>query len=453
MLKAVLTLTLRPERSRTSKIFLASVSSKVLLLLCCLILWTCPSFAQSPTSQPDRWREDLQLLAQELPRRHANLFFSLPATEFQDAVAELDAAIPALPDHVIITRLVQLVARVGDAHTSVNWASTAGFRRYPLLLEVFPDQNGRESLYVTAVTPDTQSSNRGPLGYTRALGARLVRIGDTEIEPAALAVASLLSAENMQWIKARIANFITTPEFLHALGLLNEMEQGRFTFENAAGQQFELVFKPVARNVAINWLTTPYLTRAPMPLRRSQPSSRFYWYSFLETERTVYFQYNRCQEMPTQPIASFTQELLGFIDTHAVDRLVVDLRQNAGGNSALLQPFIAGIRARAQLNQSNRLFVLIDRGTFSSGLLNAFDWQRLTNAILVGEPTGGKPNSYGEVRDFFLPRSNLRVVYSTRLFQILPGNPSSLFPSINLVPTIEDYLAGRDPVLEWVLRP
>lgn len=86
-------------------------------------------------------------------------------------------------------------------------------------------------------------------------------------------------------------------------------------------------------------------------------------------------------------------------------------------------------------------------------MLNAFDWQQRTNAVLVGEPTGGKPNGYGEVRDFFLPNSNLRVVHSTRLFQILPGDPPSLFPSINIAPMIEEYLAGRDPVLELVLRP
>lgn len=415
------------------------------------LLWLCASAqAQTPTTQPERWRADLLYLADELPRRHPNLFYSYPASEFQRNVAELNEALPALPEHVIITRLVQLVARCNDAHTSVDW-STTSFRRYPLQMQALLDKNGNEGAYVTAVTTETTESNRGATGYARALGARLVRIGDTPIEVASMAAASLISAENAQWIRARISGFITIPEFLHALGIVPDMERGRFTFEDAQGQQFELEFKPLARNVAINWLTAPFLRRGGVPLRSTHPASEFYWYESLTAQRAVYFQYNRCAEMPGVPLAGFIQGLLNFLDTNTVERVVVDLRGNTGGNSALLQPFINGIRARPQLNQSGRLFVLIDRATFSSGMLNAYDFQTRTNATLAGEATGGKPNSYGEVSQFFLPNSNLRVTHSTRLFQILPSDPSSIFPNISVEQTIENYLAGRDAVLERVL--
>lgn len=437
--------------ARTSNLSRLRVGLVVFWQVAIVLLWLpVPAQAQPPTTQPEHWRADLRYLADELPRRHPNLFFSYPASEFQRNVNELHEAIPSLPEHVIITRLVQLVARCNDAHTLVDWSATT-FRRYPLQLQALLDQNGNEGAYVTAVTTETQASNRGAVGYKRALGARLVRIGDTPIEVAGLAVAALISTENAQWIRARISAFITIPEFLHALGLLPEMERGRFTFEDAQRQQFELEFKPLARNVAVNWLTAPFLRRGSAPLRSTRPASVFYWYEYLAAQRTVYFQYNRCAELPGVPLAGFIQELLNFIDSNPVDRLVVDLRGNTGGNSALLQPFINGIRARPLLNQVGRLFVLIDRATFSSGMLNAFDLQTRTNATLAGEATGGKPNGYGEVRDFFLPNSNLRVVHSTRLFQIVPGNPSSLFPSLTVELAIEDYLAGRDAVLERVL--
>ena len=35
-------------------------------------------------------------------------------------------------------------------------------------------------------------------------------------------------------------------------------------------------------------------------------------------------------------------------------------------------------------------------------------------ATLVGEPTGGKPNAYGDVRTFSLPNSRLVIRYSTK---------------------------------------
>ncbi len=64
---------------------------------------------------------------------------------------------------------------------------------------------------------------------------------------------------------------------------------------------------------------------------------------------------------------------------------------------------------RGGIDQRGKIFVVIGRRTFSSGLLNAHDLAARTRAILIGEPTGGKPNSYGEVESFTLPRSGLRA--------------------------------------------
>jgi hypothetical protein len=85
-------------------------------------------------------------------------------------------------------------------------------------------------------------------------------------------------------------------------------------------------------------------------------------------------------------------------------------------------------------------------------MLNAINFRQLgTNPILMGEPTGGKPNSYGEIKSFPLPNSGLNVWYSTKFFQMAPGDPPSLSPDILIELTGMDYFAGRDPVLEAVL--
>ena len=38
-----------------------------------------------------QWREDLQFLARELPKRHANAFHFTPRERFENAVADLDS--------------------------------------------------------------------------------------------------------------------------------------------------------------------------------------------------------------------------------------------------------------------------------------------------------------------------------------------------------------------------
>lgn len=403
--------------------------------------------ANTATTHVEQWRQDLQILATELPRRHINAFHQMTTTQFQSAVNELDAAIPSLPDYAIAVKMAQIVARVGDAHTSLNLMSGLyPIRRYPLTVRAFKDAG-----YVTGVTSAMRETNRGRVDYTRALGARIIKIGDLDIAQAGQTVASVISAENEAWIKAIIPSYITSPEVLNALGILPDMEHGRFTFVDANGRQFEMEFSPVAFNAPVNMLPAPYLRHAPTPLYRSRPSTLFYWYEYLADQKTIYFQYNRCREMTSPSFAAFSQELLSFIDTHAVNRLVIDLRRNGGGNSGILLPFINGIKARPNLNQRGKIFVAIDNATFSSGMLNAVNLQQMTQAILIGEPTGGKPNSYGEVQSFTLPNSGLIVNYSVKFFQTVSGNPPSVIPEVLVELSAEDYLAGRDPVLEKIL--
>ena len=155
--------------------------------------------------------------------------------------------------------------------------------------------------------------------------------------------------------------------------------------------------------------------------------------------------------MPDLPFATFSRELLNLLDTGNVDRLVIDLRDNTGGNAGILNPFIESIRSRSRLNQTGRLFVLINRGTASSGVDNAITLQSRTRPVLVGEPTGGKPNSFGEVRSFTLPYSGLTVNYSTRFFRLVAGDPPALAPNVFVEYPWSAYQAGRDPVLEAAL--
>jgi C-terminal processing protease CtpA/Prc len=145
-------------------------------------------------------------------------------------------------------------------------------------------------------------------------------------------------------------------------------------------------------------------------------------------------------------------EVFDLVDRDPSTRLVLDVRFNGGGNEAILAPFIDAIKARQSLNTKGRLFVIIGRGTYSSALQNAITLRQETNAILVGEPTGGKPNHYGEVRRFRLPNVGLQIQYSTRYWLNYPGSdPLNLEPDMTTGVTLDDLLAGRDPALESAL--
>ena len=125
------------------------------------------------------------------------------------------------------------------------------------------------------------------------------------------------------------------------------------------------------------------------------------------------------------------------------------MRFNRGGNSYQGTKFIEKL-SKTKLNKTGKIYVLIGRQTFSSAILNTLDFMKLTDAVLVGEGTGGRPNHYGDVKRFVLPESNLVVSYSTRYFKVLEDDPPSIIPEIEALLYYKDFLNGIDPALEAI---
>ena len=65
--------------------------------------------------------------------------------------------------------------------------------------------------------------------------------------------------------------------------------------------------------------------------------------------------------------------------------------------------------------------------------------------MLVGKPTGGAINHYGEVKTFTLPESGLYASYSTKLFiQDKNAAPGSIMPDVLVEFTVDDLRSGHD---------
>ncbi|HUT75470.1 MAG TPA: hypothetical protein VM221_11645 [Armatimonadota bacterium] len=400
--------------------------------------YTAPPAGQSPPApagRAERWRQDLHYLATELPQRHQHLFSRISREQFEQAVAALDNSIPALADDEVAFGMMRLVASVADSHTTLDPWSEESFRVFPLRLYWF-----RDGLYVTRTIPS----------YRRALGARLTAIGDTPVDQAYAAVSALISHENDAQLKHRSPGLLTAPDALHALHLLPSAKGGRFVFADAHGATFALDLTPISADASTAWIDAlaPSTQQPPLHMRNRRA---FYWFEYLEDSQTIYVQYNRCMDMRGKPFRDFCAEVLAVVDARPLKRFILDLRYNSGGSSPLAQPLISGLSERPAINRRGALFVVVGRQTFSSAVLNAIDLRNSTRAIFVGEPTGGKPNHYGEVRSFRLPNSGFLVTYSTKYFAHSKQDTPSFMPDLLVEPTFADYQAGRDPLLETIL--
>ncbi len=392
-----------------------------------------PDLSRPDLSREDKWREDLRYLADELPKRHKNLFFKITREQFDRELARISESVPKLTDAEIKLALWRLAAMIGDAHTRIQYGKE---KTYPVILYQFSD-----GVFVAAATEE----------YKAALGAKLVKIGKTDIERAKESARSIIPVENESWFKQQFPNYLTDPEVLRLLKILPDGNEGEFTFKDRKGKQFSLKLRPVSTKEPIKLIRPFDSSPDKVPLYLRNPEL-YYWYEYLADSKTLYLNYRRCANMSSQPFKQFAETVLKFMDENPVERMVIDLRLNGGGNSAIFNPFILALRKRQDVNQTGKLFVLIGRGTFSSAYLNALWLKNMTRAILVGEPAGQKPNHYGEVRTMNLPHSKLLVQYSTEYFKTMNDDPPSLAPDVPVERSSGDFVAGRDPVLERVLN-
>jgi hypothetical protein len=386
-----------------------------------LILACAPAFTQ-PLS-PAAWKEDLDVLARELPARHKNLFYTLTRDQFARDVARIAEGIPRWTEPEIRVALARLVASAGNAHTSIN--ALTGAPAYPLRFDEFP-----EGIYVIAAAAENRE----------AVGARLVAIGGEPVEKMSKQMSDLIPLETPLMTKVYMPGLLRNS---WALG----KSAAQFRLEKN-GRAWDLSLTAAPEK------TLPKLETASfsLPLYLTDRNSA-YWFRYLDDARALYIQYNSCAEDPAKPFAEFTREAMAAADQHPVERVIIDLRHNRGGNSEIVKPLIAALKARSKLRQPGHLFVLISRHTFSSGFMAELELKRDFQAQIVGEASAQRPNSYGDVRTFELPNSKLVVGYCTKFFRLDPhGDPDALPPDTPVELTAADYFAGRDPVLEKVLR-
>src|SRR5262249_7879165 len=106
---------------------------------------------------------------------------------------------------------------------------------------------------------------------------------------------------------------------------------------------------------------------------------------------------------------------------------------------------------RMDLNRKGHLFVLVGPLTFSAAMNNAAQFQDETEAILVGQTIGEKPNSYQEPRQFRLPNSHLVMRVSTLYYAFRKTGPKATKPDKEIIRTWDDLKAGRGPALDWAM--
>jgi C-terminal processing protease CtpA/Prc len=135
-------------------------------------------------------------------------------------------------------------------------------------------------------------------------------------------------------------------------------------------------------------------------------------------------------------------------------RVIVDVRLNGGGDNTTYGP-LTSLFGSKQVNRRGKLYLLTGRATFSAAANFAAEVDRDTRAIVVGEPTGGGVETYGDTVPVLLPSLGWYVYVAARYHERKRGpndHRLAVAPDIRVDLTSTQYFAGQDPVLERALR-
>lgn len=247
------------------------------------------------------------------------------------------------------------------------------------------------------------------------------------------------------------------PEILHAFGIIEETDRAEIMIENQNGGISTLELAPIDPDQYLSFfpeIALLGLPQKPEPLYVSNLREIF-WKTYLHDSKTLYFQYNGILPVNNsgQTIGEFSNELKGFIETEDVKKLIIDVRQNGGGDRTTYAPLLAMLK-NSRLNQEEQIFVLFGRGTFSAASNFTMELENETNAIFAGEPTGGSPNHYGDALDLILPNSKIVIGVSSIYHQDSSIGDNRLFQSPDIPVELEskDYFSGIDPVMDAMIK-
>ena len=104
-----------------------------------------------------------------------------------------------------------------------------------------------------------------------------------------------------------------------------------------------------------------------------------------------------------------------------------------------------------------KVYGLVGEATYSSAIINAVE---LVDAggVLAGSPTSGSVNHFGSTGSFTLPNSGIRVSCSSKYIDLgtlleagLGAQVEPLVATVRVEQTLDDYLAGRDTLVDWLL--
>jgi hypothetical protein len=379
----------------------------------CLAAWL-PGLAPAAELEEAQWRSDLEQFEREFLER--DRAYAPDARERAKArLATLRERRGSLERTALLLELAQLAALADNGHTLLSLAQLSDTsNRVGIRLVPF----GSDFRVVRAMTPDDD-----------LLGLRLVAIDDQPLQRLREA-AHRLQGGTPTWRDRSAPLLFESPEQLQLLGLARDRAAADYRFARDDGSLVSrrlvagppAADRPRARTERLllpevgppapagmpGWRSALALDDAPWALRDAMQRLRWRWDA---AQQLLVVEMRAVASAPGHSLPAFFDAVRAAVAQHSPRHLVLDLRQNGGGDLTQARDFAESLPTLVP----GRLFVLTSAWTFSAaistaGYLKQAAPQRVT---LVGEAPGDRLQFFAEGRPLRLQHSQAALLPAT----------------------------------------
>lgn len=420
----------------SSLIFIVSLLVLVTYILIISDTWTQMLRFQKNLSS-EEWTEDIAALESLMSTKHPGYFIGKNDSSVRLACSSLKRSLIGKSSTQTKLELLKIIAQLNDGHSFIQpFQPSLGLHFFPLETYWFG-----QDLYI--LNADARSRE--------IVGGRITMINKTKINDVYTSVAKYIGAENDMHRKFRFALYGLCGELLKNEGIISDEKILSLSVElNGVVKEWSIPAQPAY--AWLFWYFKPWqLNERDLLPQNFALFRKKFWYEVLDQD-IVYLQWNLISNDREETVEQLAESLNRTLRDPSIQFLVIDLRNNLGGNNTLLPPMLEVIKKNEHINRPDHLFVITGRKTYSAAVNLLALLENQTEAIFVGEPSGEGPNLYGDNRSYILPNSGISVNLSSKYWQGgMPEDKRSQYvPLILVEETVSDYRLSKDKALEAV---
>lgn len=409
------------------------------------------------------WIEDVKFLKTTIHTKYPNLFYNVTAKQFDSAADDVIRRIPSLQEYEFQANIGQLMNMFRVGHTQAAYLFPRGrgqhsgvskdvaqerlFAVLPVEFYVFSD-----GLYIKETTAE----------YAELIGAKIVQLGDVAVNEALEKMKPFVNYENDFGFLSNVPFYLRFPKLLAVAGISKETESLRIKYEKngalkearlPADKAMTLTFGRTGLEQKEGWADANKNSTNPLPYWR-QDGDKARKLVYLPDSKICYIRHSVTLNEQTLTIEKFFTEAADFVEKNDVEKLVLDVRMNGGGNNYLNKPIITNIIGMKKINQKGKFFCIIGRRTFSACQNLVNELEKYTEVTFVGEPTSENVNFFGDTKTETLPNSKIQVMCSWMWWQNSDPRDKrkATFPQIAVEMSFADYANNIDPVMNAIIQ-